>query len=314
MNNLIIKKNKLQIIPKLLIATLYGCFIVYNLNLDLTNDSGDIWQLIRNAEVKIVDPNLTNEYLFYFLVNLIVSYTVIDYLNIFQIIAFITSAILLYIFISRIKSENYLYYSLLLILIVFCTPRVVDLFASGVRSGFAFTILIFGLNYFKGTSKIILIIISVVLHLSMLPIVGLYLLFTFFNTSGFNFSSSIYYLLLTTFGIFIVFLADYSYPVASVSQSIRYQILIFILSLFFILIAKGAVKDIFGFLAIGIILIVIVGFIFDVSFIRFVGNAILFYLFFLIKENNKKHIRTFFLCYFPFFVITVLYSIPGIIR
>ena len=66
MNNLIIKKNKLQIIPKLLIATLYGCFIVYNLNLDLTNDSGDIWQLIRNAEVKIVDPNLTNEYLFYF--------------------------------------------------------------------------------------------------------------------------------------------------------------------------------------------------------------------------------------------------------
>ena len=67
-------------------------------------------------------------------------------------------------------------------------------------------------------------------------------------------------------------------------------------------------------MSIGTISIVLFGFVFDLSFIRFVGNAILLYFFYLIKKNKKKNIQVFFLCYLPFFTLIALYSIPGIIR
>jgi hypothetical protein len=314
MNNSIIKKNKFKNISKLLIAILYGYFIVYNLNLDLANDSGDIGQLINNIKVKIGDANLKYEYLFYYLINLIITYTIVDYNNIFQLIAFITSAILFYAFISHVKSENYSHYLFLLILIVFCTPRVSDLFASGVRSGLAFSILFFGLTYLKGISKIIAFIISVALHVSMLPIIGLYYLFIYLKRIRLNLSNSIYLIILFFYGLCGIFLSEQFYSIANVVQSLYYQVLILILASLFILFSKEAVKNIYAFISIGIIFTVLIGFIFDVSFIRYVGNSILFYLFFLIEKNNKREIKNFFFIYFPFFALTLLYSISGILR
>jgi hypothetical protein len=314
MNNSITKKNKFKNISKLLIAILYGYFIVYNLNLDLAKNSGDIGQLIRNINVKINDPNLTTEYLFYYLINLIITYTIVDYNNIFQLIAFIISATLFYAFISHVKSENYSHYSFLLILIVFCTPRVFDLFASGVRSGLAFTILFFGLTYLKGISKIIAFIISVALHISMLPIIGLYYLFIYLKRIRLNLSNSIYLIILFFYGLCGIFSSEQFYSITDVAQSLFYQVLILILASLFILLGKEAVKNIYVFISIGIIFIVLIGFIFDVSFIRYVGNSILLYLFFLIEKNNKREIKIFFLSYFPFFALTLLYSILGILR
>ena len=61
-----------------------------------------------------------------------------------------------------------------------------------------------------------------------------------------------------------------------------------------------------------IILIVLFGFIVDFSFIRYVGNAIILYLFFLINKGEAGTIQVFTTGYTPFFILTLFYSITNL--
>ena len=308
------KKSKLKNLSKLFISILYGYFVVINVGFDYASESGDIGALIFNAIVKINDPNFSAEFLFWYSINLLNVNFNIDYLTIFKFISFTISAIIFLIFSINVRSETHSNYLWPLFFLVFLSPVVFDLFASGVRSGIAFVLFFYAIIYLSGISKYILFVISVYFHLSMLPIIGLYFLFNFIDKNRLKFSIPIYYIILFTYGIFIVFLANQFVNLPDVSQSIRYQVLIFILSLYFCFISKKTIKDIYGFMSIGTIFIVLFGFVFDLSFIRFVGNAILLYFFYLIKKNKKRTIQVFFLCYLPFFTLIALYSIPGIIR
>ena len=314
MYNFIIKKKKIKDIAKLILVILYGYFVVVNLNIDFTNQSGDIGQLVRNADIKINNSNLTHEFLFYYLLNYLNNIFNIEYIDFFKFIAFSTSTIVFFIYTVNVNIKNYSSYAWPLLLIVFLTPRVFDLFGSGIRSGFAFCILFYAMIYLKGIKRYILFVTSIYIHLSMLPFAGLFFLFNFFKIIRVRPSASIYYLFLVILGIFAIFVSSNYYNLQNVAQSNTYQFLIFILTLFFIFVDKGAIKNIYGFLSIGIMSVVLIGCLFDLSFIRYIGNAILFYIFFLIENNSKRSFKLFFIAYLPFFVLTTLYSIPGIVR
>ena len=96
-----------------------------------------------------------------------------------------------------------------------------------------------------------------------------------------------------------------------VSNSIAYNLVIFYVSLLIIFINKKALKDIYGFMAIGLILVYLSGLLIDASFIRYVGNSIILYLLFLIRRGEVETIRVFSLGYSPFFLLTLYYSVAN---
>jgi len=78
-----------------------------------------------------------------------------------------------------------------------------------------------------------------------------------------------------------------------------------------IFVNKKALKDLYGFLSVGLILIYLSGLLIESSFIRYVGNAIILYLFFIIKKGEIGTIQLFSLGYIPFFLLTLYYSIAN---
>tara|TARA_B100000315_G_scaffold36249_1_gene30941 strand:- start:1040 stop:2020 length:981 start_codon:yes stop_codon:yes gene_type:complete len=231
--------------------------------------------------------------------------TVLSYL------AFITSSIIFCIYSVNIRSRKYLFNILPLFLMVFFTPRVMNLFASGIRSGIAFTILIVAIIYLKGAKKYILFGLSSLIHLSMLPIISLYFLFYMLNNKRIK-SPFIAYLFILLLCSFLAAIAGNEFHVwTGVSSGIYYNFLVLYVGLLIIFTNKKAIKDIYGFISVGFILIVLFGFIIDFSFIRYVGNAIIIYLFFLINKGEARTIQVFTIGYAPFFILTLFYSIAN---
>ena len=231
--------------------------------------------------------------------------TVLSYL------AFITSSIIFCIYSVNIRSRKYLFNILPLFLMVFFTPRVMNLFASGIRSGIAFTILIVAIIYLKGAKKYILFALSSLFHLSMVPIISLYFIFYMLDNKRIksSFIASLFILLLCSF-LAAIAGKEFHFSIG-VSQSIYYMSLVFVVGLFIIFTNKNGIKNLYGFMSAGLILIIFFGYTMDFSFIRYIGNAIILYLFFLIKEGEVRTIQVFTISYVPFFILTLYYSIAN---
>tara|TARA_Y100000766_G_C18900398_1_gene603124 strand:- start:1413 stop:1658 length:246 start_codon:yes stop_codon:yes gene_type:complete len=76
---------------------------------------------------------------------------------------------------------------------------------------------------------------------------------------------------------------------------------------------KKAIKNIYGFMSIGIFFIYLFGFFIDLSYSRYIGNAIILYLFFLIEEGELGTIQVFTAGYIPFFFLVSFYAISNTI-
>ena len=114
MYNFIIKKKKIKDIAKLILVILYGCFVIFNLNIDYASrsgGSGDIGELVRNADIKINNSNLTHEFLFYYLLNYLNNIFNIEYIDFFKFIAFSTSTIVFFIYTVNVNIKNYSSYA-----------------------------------------------------------------------------------------------------------------------------------------------------------------------------------------------------------
>tara|TARA_B100000963_G_scaffold191506_1_gene166545 strand:+ start:199 stop:642 length:444 start_codon:yes stop_codon:yes gene_type:complete len=143
----------------------------------------------------------------------------------------------------------------------------------------------------------------------MLPILALYFLFYILNNKRIK-TPFIISLSLLVMGSFVITLGGTRVHSVDVdSASIAYNLIIFYVGFLIIFINKKAIKDIYGFLSVGLILVYLCGLFIDASFIRYVGNSIILYLFFLIKNGEKGTIQVFTLGYSPFFILTLLYSI-----
>lgn len=322
MNTHIIKKNTFTIKKQTLAKTLglifsvaYGFYIVAVLQLQFFLGSGDIGAYVfyfEDSEREYEVLELGSGSAFRLAVLTLSEFFSVASVTVLSYVAFITSSIIFYIYSRNIRSEKYLIYILPLFLMVFFTPNVQFLFSSGIRSGIAFTILMVAFIYFKGVGKYILFGLSSLIHLSMLPILSLYYLFYMLNNKRIksSFISSLFLLLL---GSFLVVIAGSIFAVStSFSQSISYIFLIVYVALLIIFINKKAIKNVYGFMSVGLILIVLSGIIIDVSFIRYVGNAIILYLFFLINKGEAGTIQIFTFGYAPLFILTLFYSITNL--
>jgi hypothetical protein len=321
MNNLNIRKSSLSRISNFILALLYGFFIFYLVQVDLENESGDIGSLLaffKNFnELNYFNQffNITEsvDYTFRYILIFVYEKTKIEFLNLLSLLALIISSLVFFIFALEVNQRNKPFYLYLLFLMIFFTPSVWDLWASGIRSGFAFVLLFTGLIYFNGTKRYIMFLGSVLIHLSMIPFIALYFLYNFLISQRHNIHTAIFYLSLLFFGLVIILLSNQFYTLPPLSQSIRYQLFILMLALVFIFFNTNAVRDLFGFISIGIIFIVLFGFVFDSSFIRYVGNFIVIFLFYLINKGDKKSIQLTCFFYFPYFFITLYYSIINLI-
>ncbi len=309
-----ITKNTLVKILGFSFSITYGFFVIASVQRHFSLGSGDITSYVIFFEdfgvwTNFNDFSIIGEGIFRYAIFMLSNLLNKSFLIILGCLAFLTSTIIFCVYYVNVISRNYLYYILPLIVMVFFTPRVMDLFASGIRSGIAFTILFIAIIYLRGIKKYVLFLLSSLIHLSMVPIISLYFLYYLCNYKRIRFSFIPSLIVLLSYSLIVTLIGGEIHISKGVSSSTDYKLFVFYIGLLIIYSNRNVLKDIHGFISAGIILIVLSGFIIDFSFIRYVGNAIIFYLFFLIKRGNIKTIQVFTVGYAPFFLITKLYSI-----
>ena len=90
----------------------------------------------------------------------------------------------------------------------------------------------------------------------------------------------------------------------AVSSSFAYNFLIFYISLLMIFTDRRLIKNVYGFISAGMIFIYFTGILIDVSYSRYIGNALLLYFLFLIQEGEERKIEIFTIGFIPFFILT----------
>jgi hypothetical protein len=325
-------KNKQYILPKipgLFLSIAYGFFIITIVQRHFLLGSGDIiayadyfdsflnWDEFLNRGHNIhyfsitMDTVIKGEGIFRYTVFLLRDLLNQDAVTILSYIGFIISSITFYICYTRIKSTKYLLYITPIFLIIFFTPRVFDLFASGIRSGIAFTIILVAIFYLKGAKRSILFGLACLIHLSMISIVLFYYLFYILENKRIKYIYIIYLLTLLLCSFFLIIVSSKFYVLKDISTSEFYNSLVFYLGLLITFTNKKVITNIYGFISVGLILIVLIGFIMDYSFIRYIGNSIIFYLMFLLTKGGVRTITVFNICYIPFFILTLYYTITN---
>ncbi len=300
-----------------LLSIVYGLFIIFSIQRLYLLGSGDI-----NAYVDFfenIDLFTTfNEYsirgdgVFRLGVVFLSDFFNAETITVLSYLAFTISTSVFWIYSANIRSSKYLIYILPLFLMVFLTPMVSNLFASSIRSGIAFTVLLIAFVYCKSYNKYILFILSSLIHLSMVPIISLYFLFYILNNMRIKSPFIIPLLLLLAFSFFITLASNiYQFNTTTVTSSFFFNFLIFYVGLLVIFINKKAIKNIYGFISVALFLIFIWGVFFDLSFMRYIGFAIIFYLFFLIERGETGTIQVFTIGYIPFFALTIFYTIAN---
>tara|TARA_B100000508_G_scaffold134689_1_gene125651 strand:- start:433 stop:843 length:411 start_codon:yes stop_codon:yes gene_type:complete len=120
--------------------------------------------------------------------------------------------------------------------------------------------------------------------------------------------------------LFILVLISFSIVIASnilnfnvtpINSSNLFNVLILFLALLMIFSSKKVFKNVYGFISIGMIFIYLFGFIIDLSFSRYIGNAIILYLFFLINKGELGTIQVFTAGYIPVFLLVSFYAISN---
>lgn len=301
----------------LLTSILYGLFVIAAVQRLYRLGSGDI-----NAYVTFFEAidifTIYNEYtirgdgIFRVSVVFLANFFEMEPLGILTSIAFVMATVISYIYLINIKSSRDFMLILPLLLMVFFTPMVTNLFASGIRSGIAFSIALITMIYSKGVRNYILFALSALVHLSMIPIIGLYTMFFVLNKLKIKSSFTIRFLLLILFSFFLVLFVDaYKFNVTSVSSSVFFVALIFFVAILMIFANTKGLENVYGFMSIGLMMIYLAGILFDLSFIRYIGNAIILYLLFLIDEGKVGEIQVFSIGYVPFFLLTLFYSLSN---
>ena len=325
MNTNIIKKHtttiKLGTLTKILgfvcalgFSVAYGFYIVGLLQLQYSINSGDIGSYIHyfDATERLYTEIATgSDYAFrIFTLYLTITFDITS-LTLLGYMAFTIATIVLFIYSRSIRSLKYLFPVLPLLLMVFLTPNVQFQFSSGIRSGIAFTFLLIALFYLKGIIKYIFFGISVLLHWSMLPMIALYFGFYILNNKRIKISFGPSLILLISGSILIAVVGSQVHHLSTIGSSIIYNAIISYVALLIIFINKKAVKNVYGFMSVGLMFIYLTGIIIGGDYYRYVGNAILLYLFFLISEGKPRTIQVFSAGYAPFFILTLFFAISN---
>ena len=311
-------KNILIKILWLIFSIAYGLFAIVTLEHHVSMDYGDIPSYVYHfydvpAVVTYEAGIFSEDKIFRTIAYRLQGIFNESFEVIFGYIAFICAAIFFYTCISKVRSIKHFIIILPLFLMIFLVPRVVDLYASGLRSGVAFAILIISINYFKGVVRNILMILSILTHLSMLPIISFYYLFYILDNKRINASVSTSFFTVLIWSLTIVLAAAIVHHSPGSSMGFWYVLMIFLFTTVMLLSNKKVMKNVNGFISIGLIIVVLLGVIVDFGFVRYIGNALVFYLLFILEKAGKKTIGIVTLSFIPFFTLTHLYKFTNYI-
>jgi len=326
MNTQIIKTRKasinkqtlvriLALMTGLVVSVMYGFYIAGVLQLQYALDSGDINSYVDyfdDTQRLFSEVSFGTDYVFRIAVLVLTDIYDLTTIELLSYMAFTIATILFFIYSTNIRSALYLFPILPLLLMVFFTPNIQFLFSSGIRSGIAFTLLLLAFIYFKGLIRYIFFLLAVVIHWSMLPIIALYFGFYILNNERVKISFAPTLILLILGSTLIAVMGSQLHSLSVVASSIFYVFIVFYVALLVIFINKKAVKNVYGFISVGLMCIYLAGVAIGGDFIRYVGNGILMYLLFLISEGEPRTIYLFSVGYAPFFVLTLFYAISNL--
>lgn len=320
------KRNTVIKFVATLFAFAYGLYIAESLQGLYTNNSGDINEYIDffedySKDVSVVwgigtangIASIHGDTIFRVGVIFFSNYLNIEVLSFITLVSFIMSALVFRAYSVSVLSRKNIIYLLPLLLCVFFTPNVSNLFASAIRSGIAFTILMLSMIYLRGYKLYIFFLLSSLIHLSMIPIIFFYFLFYTIRKLQIKspFIAPFFLLILISFSITLAsFMLNFN--VTPTNSSIYFKIFTLYLGLLLIFTNRKAIQNIYGFMSVGLILVYLSGLIIDISFLRYVGNALVLYLLFLIKKGGVGTVQVFTIGYIPFFLLTSFYSIANI--
>ena len=125
--------------------------------------------------------------------------------------------------------------------------------------------------YFKGLPKYILFGLSSVIHLSMMPIIALYILYHMLKRVRIKspFIVPLFILVLISFSI-VIASNILNFNVTPINSSNLFNVLILFLALLMIFFKQKVFKNVYGFISIGMIFIYLFGFIIDLSFSEYI--------------------------------------------
>jgi len=311
---LTIKKNTVINLTGILFSFAYGLLVVASAQRLYLLEDGDISRYVNFFQTY----DLTTSYdrfsvrgdgVFRTAINLLKEFFNTEAITVLTSIGFLTSSIIFSIYSINIRSSKYLISISPLFLMVFLTPMVITLFSDQLRSTIAFTILMVAMIYTKGVVRYSLFGLASLMHMAMVPIISLYFFFHIVNRIRIR-SDFIIPLVALLLVSSLIPIAAYTlqFNVTNASQGIYYNFLIFCITLLIIFTYKKAINNIYGFISIALLLIYFSGQIIDISYIRYVGYAIVLYLFFLIDRGEVGSVKVFTVGYAPFFLLTIFYK------
>ena len=311
---LALKINSLYKFLALIFAIGYGVIIVFLLRLQFASGSGDIASYLHffdQIDQGDTPPlSVRQDGAFRLTVLFLRNFLDVQTLTILSAFSFITSTIVAYIFLTNIRSEKHLIYLLPLLVMVFLSPVVQVLFSSNIRSAIAFTLLMIGMAHFKGLPRLALFGLSSIIHFSMIPFVGFYILFHLirrFSFDGIRVNNTFTFLTLLCASIFCAVAGGIVHVNAIVNSSFAYNLLMLYISFLMIFTGRKLIHNIYGFMSAGMIFIYFTGILIDVSYSRYFGNALLLYFLFLIQQGEERKIEIFTVGMIPFFILTSSY-------
>ena len=310
-------KGKLHFSLVMLIAILYALFInYYVLNFYIEFNTSDLGNYLRNTEAHFGrfskgDYHSSKMSIFYHLLYLIdLSHSYISNKEfsalIFSILA--SSILFVYTLLSGVQNLKHLLIVLPIVVMLLLTPKVIDLFAATIRNGAAFAVFYYSIQLLEGYKKNIGILFSVLIHMSMLPLLALYIFYYFVHKVINVKSTFVILLVLFFFCLALMYGLSIVYPAGINSFLIGYKAMVFFLRPVFIFFSfySSALKSVEGFMAIGIMFIILLSFIFNYNLIRYLGVSIIFFSTFIISIKRKSVTQLYSIAYFPF-VLTYLY-------
>jgi hypothetical protein len=233
----------------------------------------------------------------------------VDPYALFKAVAFISILTVTLVCTWNIRNLNHFLLLFPLIFMVLISPKLLDALASNLRSGIAFGIFLYAVELLHGYKKLPILILSALIHLSMVPLIGLYVLFQIMDKKAFFRMRSTF--LFFSFLAFVTLLVAYTmknlHPLPVWNNGLLYTLSIFFLLILPIILKKNIVRSTEGFMFIGIMLLLLWSFILDYASIRFFSYALPFIILLAVKSPNKTFIYKLTIGYFPFFILYQYY-------
>ena len=317
MTSFSIKKDSFYSFLALVGAIAYGFFVVEYLYGLYRSGSGDINELVYFFEdfgswVFVNEAAYSGDFVFRWLTFFMAESLEVDFLTVLGYIAFLTSSASFYLVSVNLRSRQENTLLLILLFLVFFSPAVVNLYASSIRSGIAFTILLIGSAYPSLIIRWFMFALAIACHLSMAPLVFFIFIFNILQSRKIAASYHSSLIILAVSSVILVgFSYFYRYNITLVNSSLMYNLLVVLFALVVLFSSYNSVNNKYGFMAVGLVLIVITGFVVDLSFSRYLGSSIILYLLFLAKEGSARSTRYFTFGFLPYFILTSFYSVSN---